>query len=171
MRYPIFTPVLALTLMPLSAASPVQFCNSAITADAPKSRYTTYTNGTVLDKQTGLVWKRCAEGQAWQAGACTGSAATFRWQQALAAAEQAGFAGKTDWRLPNQKELLSLVEHRCSSPAINLAVFPNAPFGWFWSSSSYADDSSDAWIVDFFGSGIYDYKDNFNVVRLVRAGQ
>jgi len=178
MRYSFFTPVLALTLIALSVGSQAQTCNPAITADAPNTRYTAYTNGTVQDKQTGLVWKRCAEGQTWLVGGCTGSAESFTWQEALAAAERSSFAGKTDWRLPNINSLQSLVERRCFNPAINLAMFPNVPEYWFWSSSAHAGkdffgNSHQAWAVEFVSGGERGdrYRDENNAVRLVRAGQ
>ena len=164
--------LLSFTLLTLSTATLAQTCNPAISADAPDSRYQTATNGTVLDKQTGLVWKRCAEGQSWQDGQCKRSPAAFSWLNALAIAEAATFAGKTDWRLPNQKELQSLVEHRCVAPAINLTVFPNAGSGWFWSSSPNAGYRYGAWLVDFnHGYNPGDDKVGSYAVRLVRAGQ
>lgn len=39
------------------------------------------------------------------------------------------------WRLPNRKELESLVETACRSPALNPIVFPDAPQGWRFTST------------------------------------
>ena len=133
-----------------------QTCNSAIPASTPTSRFTTSADGTATDSATGLMWKRCAEGQAWNpaTGACDGTAGTFTWQQALQRAQQvnAGTAGAnlgySGWRVPNQKELGSIVERRCYSPAINETVFPGTS-NWFWSASSYANYSYYAWSVSF----------------------
>lgn len=152
-------------------------CNSAVPAATPTADFTDNNNdGTVLHKPTGLVWMRCAMGQNWNSGTCTGSAGTYTWQQAPQAAKTlndgAGFAGKTDWRLPNVKELLSIVERRCYNPAINTDIFFNAPASDFWSASAYAYGSGLAWHIDFyFGNAYGYYKDYGHQVRLVRAGQ
>ncbi len=147
-----------------------QTCNPSIVAEAPDSRYK-ITTSTVLDKQTGLVWMRCAVGQTWNGIGCTGTATAMTWQTALQTAENTIFAGKNDWRLPNQNELRSLVEPRCYSPAINTAMFPSASSDGFWSSSPHAYFSYNVWIVNFdFGYG-YDGEDGSYAVRLVRAGQ
>ena len=155
--------------MPLSIA---QTCISTIIADAPTSRYTLNANGTLVDKKTALTWMRCALGQTWANGFCGGTGTTYSWQNALLAADSTVFAGKADWRLPNIKELQSIVENRCYSPAINLTAFPNADSSWFWSSSPYAINSNYAWIVNFYyGDGNYGYKNYDYGVRLVRGGQ
>jgi hypothetical protein len=132
-------------------------------------------DGTISDMQTGLMWKKCVEGVSGN-GCAAGSAASFNWQQAL---EQPGtvnsgegFAGYHDWRLPNIKELTSIVEEQCSNPAINSNRFPNTPSSYVWSGSPYANYSGLAWYVDF-GNG-YSYGGNRSVndqVRLVRDGQ
>jgi hypothetical protein len=110
-----------------------------IPASAPDSRFTANGDGTVTDRATGLIWKQCAEGLSG-ANCLTGSAMTFTWQQALQHAEAAVFAGSALWRLPNKKELASLVEQRCYDPAINDRFFPNTPVDdWFWSSSPHAE--------------------------------
>jgi hypothetical protein len=42
----------------------------------------------VLDTATGLVWRRCAEGQAWTGSTCGGTPVTLTWQAALDHAKQ-----------------------------------------------------------------------------------
>jgi hypothetical protein len=139
-----------------SAAAAAQVCNPAIPESTSTSSFIAVSDGTATDLQTGLMWKRCAEGQSWQvAGACTGTAAGYTWQGALQQASAAIFAGHTDWRLPNIKELRSLVEDRCHSPAINSTVFPGTPSSGFWSASVYANQPGDAWLVSFNVGDVY----------------
>lgn len=166
------TLVLFLTLA-LAQTANAQICNNAIVADAPNSRYK-ITTSTVLDKQTGLIWMRCALGQTFDGTGCTGTPTSMNWQAALQMAESTTFTGKTDWRLPNQKELQSLVENRCYAPAINTAIFPGTTSIGFWSSSPYARFSyfGYAWIVNFYlGYESNGYEGNGYAVRLVRLGQ
>lgn len=150
-------------------------CNSAIPATTPSADFSE-DGGTVLHKPSGLVWMRCALGQTWSGGTCGGSATAYTWQQALQAAKTlndgAGYAGKVDWRLPNIKELQSIVEEGCYSPSINSSIFPNTDASVFWSASASAYDSGLAWYVIFSNgyAGSY-YKNGYNQVRLVRAGQ
>lgn len=160
-----------LLLGAMSAAVWGQTCNPAIPETAPDSRFTDNGDGTVTDFPTGLMWKQCAEGLS-EAGCVTGAPATFIWQAALQHAEEAVFAGRSDWRLPNKNELASLVEQRCDAPAINLRAFPNTPSSLFWSSSPDASHPNHAWNV-YFGHGYvdYGYKDFASHVRLVRVGQ
>ncbi|MCX7086847.1 MAG: DUF1566 domain-containing protein [Methylococcales bacterium] len=165
-----------LALLPL--ISHAQTCQtSSIPATTPDTQFTNNNNGTVTDNKTGLMWKRCSEGQTFNTGthACDGSTATYTWQGVLQQAQSvntAGFAGANDWRVPNIKELRSLVELQCVDPSINLMVFPATPSAVFWSSSSYADYSYNAWNV-YFGNGSDDAdgKYYYSQVRLVRIGQ
>lgn len=153
-------------------------CNAAVTATAPDSRYTDNGNGTVTDNQTGLMWRQCSEGQSSTSTACdTGTAIdSFTWQQALQQAESlnnsGGFAGYTDWRLPNRNELASLVERQCYRPAINENLFPSTSFLEYWSSSpSIYVGTTDVWYVDFDGGLVFtDFKTTGHSVRFVRGG-
>ena len=157
-----------------------QTCNDSATKTAPDSRYTDNGNGTVTDNQTGLMWKQCSEGLSNSDNAVpacdTGSAITYTWQGALSHAQtvnSASFAGHSDWRLPNVKELSSLVEMACYWPAINVNRFPNTLSSGYWSSSPVADRSASAWNVHFsVGSGGGNLKAGGHYyVRLVRGGQ
>lgn len=79
----------------------------------------------VKDKSTGLVWRRCAEGRNWSGGTCNGTSAIYlRATDATDQAKaQASASGKA-WRVPNVKELASLVDTRVNRPSIDATIFP-----------------------------------------------
>jgi hypothetical protein len=169
-----------MALLPLVGNA--QTCNTtSVAATTPTSRFTSNANGTVLDKYTGLIWKTCSEGQQWLAStrACNKVAETYNWQQALNNVQmlnsKGGFAKYKDWRVPNIKELSTLVETQCYYPAINLRVFPGVDAGAVvMSSSSVVSAGSAVWFVDFSGYGEVGNspKDlSSKQVRLVRGGQ
>ena len=163
--------VLGLMLTAMTATASEHTCRDFIEATAPDSRYRDNGDGTVTDLVTNLIWKQCAEGLSGMA--CeSGSALDLRWRTALEQGEEAQFAGSARWRLPNLKELESLVEKRCIDPAINSRFFPNTPPSLFWSSSPSANYSGDAWSVDF-DDGFVNDSDKYwrGYVRLVRDGQ
>ena len=152
-----------------------QTCNPRIPATTPTSRFMRNDNGTVVDKATGLMWKTCREGQTWndQAHSCELVAANYGWTESLqyitTLNKQGGFAGYSDWRLPNIKELLSLVERQCVEPAINLTVFPNFDQPWAALPSTFGPDPYDTSIVSFSNGGTdFDRSKQYFPVRLVR---
>lgn len=143
-----------------------QVCHDAVAPTTPDSRFQDNRNGTITDLATGLLWKQCVEGLNGT-NCTTGRAQTLTWQQALERAEEADVTG-SDWRLPNKKELASLVERSCYSPSINARHFPNTPSGWFWSSTPHIGLPNDAWYISFSsGSGYSGHKDFNSYVRLV----
>jgi len=160
-------------VLAVASATHARTCNPAIPATAPDSRYTNHGDGTVSDNVTGLMWKKCSEGQSYNDGTCTGSVTYHTWSEPLNLAEGATYAGHGDWRLPDVKELASLVEERCYDPAINDTLFPTTSSDWFWSSSPFAGDSDFAWIVYFFNGDVsyYSSRGYEYAVRLVRGGQ
>jgi hypothetical protein len=165
------THVLAILLVLLAHATHAVTCVNSLPASNPDTAYTVHGDGTVTDSRTGLMWKVCAEGQTWTAGACTGSAVEYPWGNALSLAEGMEYAGHGDWRLPNLKELRSLVEECRINPSINEVVFPNVPSYPFWTSSPDATTSNGAWAVYFnFGYTSWGQRVNINRVRLVRGG-
>ena len=155
----IMRPVIPLIFALFVSAPQAQVCLDTVEAVAPDGRYTDHSDGTVTDKITGLMWRQCGEGQSGT-DCSGGSATTHTWRGALqipaSVNTQGGFAGYSDWRLPNIKELASLVEERCYSPAINLTLFPNTLSSYYWSASPYANYSAYAWSVYFnYGNDYY----------------
>jgi Protein of unknown function (DUF1566) len=127
----------------------------------------------VTDARTGLTWRRCAEGMTVTGGNCGGVAGTFTHEAALRhAASEAGSTGLA-WRLPNVKELSSITDRTRAFPAIDPTAFPGTPSNWFWSSSPYVNDPSNAWYVNFnYGSPyFFGGRGLGSHVRLVRGGQ
>jgi hypothetical protein len=162
-----------LLILPLPAAH-AQTCVVGVRASNPSSTYEIdVPNGTVTDVRTGLMWDRCPRGQSGVA--CAGAATTFTWGNALfdaANANVANYKGYNDWRLPNVKELESLVETCRVTPSINESAFPATPSSGFWSGSPGASDTANAWYVGFFsGSALIVNRSFAYGVRLVRAGQ
>jgi len=147
-----------------------QTCNPNIPLTKLDSRYTYNTAGDeVTDSVTGLVWKRCAEGMSWSGSSCTSAATNFNWEGALAQAASVAQATGLAWRMPNLKELKSLVETACYDQAINQTAFPSTPT-YTWSASPNAGYAGVAWYVGFGGGLAYwGSKPSYYSVRLVRG--
>jgi hypothetical protein len=93
------------------------------------------------------MWKQCLEG----VDACEENVipSSFSWESALEQADSSNFAGYSDWRLPNIKELTSIIEFKCHEPAINLSIFPDPSINFVWSSSIDPILTSRSWGVFF----------------------
>ena len=98
--------------------------------------YTDNGDGTVTDPTTGLVWMRCAMGQKWDGSDCLGAAGGYNWTDANALTGTTKFAGQSDWRLPNVRELATIVDRTSSNPANDVVAFPNTPASNFGGVSS-----------------------------------
>ena len=118
-------------------------------------------NGTVTDTSTGLMWQQAT------------ASGTYTWKAALSYCEGLTLAGYTDWRLPNIKELRSIVDYDSYAPAIDTDYFPDTVSSDCWSSTTFAYGTGDAWGIYFYNG--YDYgsysKSSSYYVRAVRGGQ
>ena len=105
----------------------------------------------MTDSQTGLVWRRCPEGMSWSGSECAGTNGAYTHEAALQYALRVKTSTGVAWRLPNVKELASILDRSVYSPAVDRSVFSNVPSTLFWSSSPIVGNSSYAYTVDFNG--------------------
>jgi hypothetical protein len=116
-------------------------------------RFTDNGDGTVTDNLTGLIWLKDAN--------CFGNQV---WLNALSEVNTLadGSCGLTDgsvagdWRLPNVKELQSLIDFGHWAPALP----PGHPFSGvqlfgYWSSTTFADYTGGAWLVNLLYGDVY----------------
>ncbi len=116
--------------------------------------------GIVIDSETHLQWQDDTV------------STTTTWQGAIDKCEALVLGSRDDWRLPNLNELTSLVDGSRVSPAIS-TVFVYTVSDNYWSSTTYAGDTGNAFNV-YFKSGAQGYRgkgDGNGYVRCVRAGK
>jgi pimeloyl-ACP methyl ester carboxylesterase len=138
----------------------------------PGPRFTDNGNGTVTDHLTGLIWLKnanCAGYMTWN------NALSFCNNLSSGSYGLSDGSGSGDWRLPNRKELLSLIDYSRYYPALPQGhPFTNVQSSGYWSATTNgAFDTNFAWIVNMgYGYVYYDGKavSSFYVWP-VRAGQ
>ncbi|MFH1047480.1 MAG: DUF1566 domain-containing protein [Patescibacteria group bacterium] len=87
--------------------------------------FTDNGDGTISDRATSLTWQQ------------TDDNVTRDWVTALAYCENLELADADDWRLPNVKELQSIVNYDSPEPAKYNVFGQSEPSAWFWSSTTY----------------------------------
>ena len=102
-----------------------------------QNKYVDNGDGTITDIATGLMWRKADSGT------------TMNWKEALSYAENLKYAGYDDWRLPNAKELQSIVDYTRAPDALDPAYQSAAidPIfdltqteSWFWTSTTHGDN-------------------------------
>jgi hypothetical protein len=93
----------------------------------------------VTDRHTGLTWRRCVEGSSFDGERCAGTPLVQPWIKTLAHARREARDTGVAWRLPNVKELASLLDHE-RREHIDLQAFPGANADVLWTSSSFPTD-------------------------------
>jgi Protein of unknown function (DUF1566) len=149
--------------------------------DLPALSYTDNGDGTITDNNTLLMWeKKVAGGNSDRTcltdlhgvdSECTWAEATGAW---IAAINAAGLGGYTDWRVPNVKELQSIVDYSKPFPGPTVASsFPGVTGADdYWSSTTLAGNSIYVRSVNFGDGGVNGDVKNFLLrVRAVRGGQ
>ena len=109
-------------------------------------RYIVINDGnSVKDNLTGLEWRRCSEGQNWNGSNCTGVILQFTHEQALEYASNI-----EQWRIPNIKELVSIIPTERNSNVKNLLpagviyLFSGSESTYYWSSTPQISEDNEA---------------------------
>ena len=137
----------AITFLPLISMAE-QVCNEFMVSTKLDTRYVV-ADGIVTDLQTNLQWSQCSIGQNWTQVGCEGEISVLTWKDALDQSESSEYKNIQDWRLPNVKELKSLVDSTCMTPSINDTIFMQTQSGYYWTSTPSVDDALRSYIVDF----------------------
>jgi hypothetical protein len=152
-----------------------------IGAGAPLA-YMDNGDGTITDLNTGLMWEKKSDDDSIH-----DKDTTYTWDQAftthVAGLNGANFAGHDDWRVPNYKELVSILDLEKNNPSVDPAFNTTCAGGcdvstcscttasYYWSSTSFASSPTFAWAVNFTtGDPTSRTKTLLNYVRAVRGG-
>ncbi len=120
-----------------------------------EARFQTVGGGTVIDRSTGLMWQRSVHldrGLVWQDALLYGDeiilAADGTWTLDPTEAEAHGGVLHDDWRLPDVRELGSLIDFGRSNPAVDpaFAINPEA----FWTSTTFDARRDEGWCINLF---------------------
>lgn len=139
-------------------------------------------DGTMTDIRTGLMWEKHADD-----GSIHDLDTQFSWVDAFgkiaALNAGSGFAGHTDWRLPNVNELQSLIDYGRFGPSVPLVFHTGCTpdctvldcsctkTGDHWTSTSFHNLASQAWFVSSDSGAVgHGAKSALNFVRAVRGG-
>jgi hypothetical protein len=117
----------------------------------PEPRFIDNGNFTLTDRLTGLIWEKQPIGF------------EMSWEDALGYCNTLRLGGYKDWRLPNRRELLSLVHVGEGFPVnwFNSQGFIGLQEDYYWSSTTYSSDTNDAWYVNFFFGEVEKFDKSF----------
>jgi hypothetical protein len=147
--------------------------------DYGKNNFVDNGDGTVTDIATNLMWQQADSGVG------------YNWRQALTYAEALDLAGYDDWRLPNAKELQSIVDYKRApdalhavqvGPAIdpvfqitNIGTSQDPDYPYFWSGTTHLDGPHNWGVYVTFGEA-WGYMEqppgsgNYNLLNVHGAG-
>jgi hypothetical protein len=109
----------------------------------------------VIDQETKLVWQS------------NPSTSKRNWQDAKEYCNNLSYGSRSDWRLPNIDELMSLTDKSKYNPSIATNKI-NIKSSWYWTSSTTKWNTSSAWLVGLKdGYGYYDDKSDGSYVLCV----
>ncbi|MDQ8206523.1 DUF1566 domain-containing protein [Coraliomargarita sp. SDUM461003] len=127
------------------------------------NQYSDNLDGTIKDRATGLTWMQADSGE------------SMDWPTALKYAEDMQHAGYSDWRLPNAKELQSIIDYTRSPDTTDSAAIDPLfkcteiineqgvkDYGNYWTSSTHVNTRGAAQAVYFsFGRSLGYMRDRF----------
>jgi hypothetical protein len=125
----------------------------------PQPRFVMHNENIVRDRATDLFWTSDASLYPYP----------MNWQEGLTAIDEMNREktfGRDDWRLPNRREMRSLISHGARKPALPPEhPFKNIFLGWYWTSTTAAKAPSYAWYVNLEGGRMfYGRKDSYYLI-------
>ena len=162
--------------------------DGAVQAGRPLT-YVENGDGTITDFNTGLMWEKKSDDDGlhdrdatfpWSDSAVD---TIWDWLAQVNVEGGSGFAGHSDWRIPNAKELQTIIDYERVAPSVD-PVFDSScvaactvltcsctASAFYWSSTTEADGPGAAWGVRFDDGNVEtDGKGNVRAVRAVRGG-
>lgn len=132
----------------------------------PDPRFTDHRDGTITDNLTGLMWVQAPHD-------LDGNSEYQTWNNAIDYCNGLTHAGHSDWRLPNVREIQSLIDYGRYEPALpSEHPFTGIQSSGYWSGSTNMGTTEAAWsVVTSFGYVASLNKTRFNYVWPVRAGE
>jgi hypothetical protein len=132
-------------------------------------RFTNNNDGTVTDNMTGLIWLQNAN--------CQGTEYGSNWFNAMSNVAELNATGEmigtdsvrrncgdisnggshqTDWRLPNVREMHSLIDYGVDHPSLTIGhPFENVYSRWYWTSTTHLTYHGNAWFVSMWGGRVF----------------
>lgn len=149
--------------------------------------YTDNGNGTITDDSTGLVWEKLDDSNLDGDAGIHDKDRTYTFAAAnekVATFNTFSFGGRNDWRIPNVRELASILNYGKYSPAVSGVFHSSCTSGCktttcsctgtmtpYWSSTPYANLKAYSWMVSFVdGQMVVTPRTTALYVRLVAGG-
>jgi hypothetical protein len=139
----------------------------------PTPRFTLNGDGTVTDELTGLIWLQDAN--------CFGEVVWISAPAEVASLNSGSVTTCTsytagafdDWRVPNVRELASLIDYGRYDPALPTGhPFVSVQYDYYWTSSTDVKNTGYGWSMSFeYGTASSVFKSAYNYVWPVRGGQ
>ncbi|WP_051309697.1 Lcl C-terminal domain-containing protein [Desulfogranum japonicum] len=115
----------------------------------PEPRFERLSQDIVRDRATQLIWPRNALLTEYP----------LNWKESLEWIQEINsqhLFERNDWRLPNRRELRSLIDHSKKKPALpDSHVFHNIALGWYWTSTTAAMNTRYAWYLHTEGGRMF----------------
>jgi hypothetical protein len=141
-------------------------------------------NGTITDTNTTLVWEKLSDDNSIHDYDYTQHQWAGAFYEKVKQLNEEAFAGFTDWRVPNIKELSTLIDYSFNaSPAVSTAFNYDCKPGCtvatcsctkgsnYWTSTSLEPAGTNAWVINFQNALISNQtKTQYYFVRAVRGG-
>lgn len=100
--------------------------------------FTDNGNGTITDNNTGLIWQKADGGE-------------MTFENAGAYCDNLILGGYSDWRMPDIHELVSILNHSRSNPAVDTFYFTKTLAEYWWSSDTQVDNVLKIWVANAGG--------------------